>query len=90
VHPNPAGRYSLAPLEALAAGCRVVAPDAAGTRETLAGRGAVLVAPGDPGALADGVRRALDAPRTTPDLTGLGWDGTFAREWACDRALVGA
>jgi hypothetical protein len=68
----------------------VVAPDAADTRETLAGRGAVLVAPGDPWALAEGVRRALDAPRATPVLTGLGWDGTFAREWACYRALVGA
>jgi alpha-1,6-mannosyltransferase len=90
VHPNPAEPYGLAPLEALAAGCRVVAPDAAGTGETLAGRGAVLVAPGDPGALADGVRLALDAPRAIPDLTGLGWDGTFAREWACYRALVGA
>src|SRR5262249_21050565 len=43
VHPNPVEPFGLAPLEALAAGCPVVAPDAAGTREALAGRGAVLV-----------------------------------------------
>jgi glycosyltransferase involved in cell wall biosynthesis len=90
VHPNPAEPYGLAPLEALAAGCRVVAPDAAGSRETLSGRGAVLVPPGDPVALAAGVQAALDRPRPRPDLGDLAWDRTFAREWRCYRALAGA
>ena len=82
VHPNPAEPFGLCPLEALAAGCRVVGPDSAGTAETLGGRGAVLVAPGDPGALAAGVRRALALPRPRPDLSSLSWAETFAREWA--------
>ncbi len=82
VHPNPDEPFGLCPLEALAAGCRVVAPDAAGTAETLDGRGAVLVPPGDPDALAAGVRRALRRPRPRPDLSSLSWGETFAREWA--------
>ena len=81
VHPNPAEPYGLGPLEALAAGSRVVAPDAAGTAEVLRGRGAVLVAPGDPVAIARGVRHALGEPRPRPDLSDLSWDRTFAREW---------
>ena len=89
LHPNPTEPYGLAPLEALAAGCRVVAPDAHGSRETLGGRGAVLVAPSDPAALADGVRRALRLPRPRPELGDLDWGRTFTREWACYRALVG-
>ncbi len=82
VHPNPAEPFGLCPLEALAAGCRVVAPDAAGSAETLSGRGAVLVAPDDPRALARGVREALALPRPRPDLSSLSWGETFAREWA--------
>lgn len=82
VHPNPAEAFGLCPLEALAAGCRVVGPDSAGTAETLGGRGAVLVPPGDALALAAGVRRALELPRPRPDLSSLSWGETFAREWA--------
>jgi alpha-1,6-mannosyltransferase len=89
LHPNPTEPYGLAPLEALAAGCRVVAPDAHGSRETLGGRGAVLVAPGDPAAMAAGVREALARPRPRPELDDLDWGRTFAREWVCYRALVG-
>lgn len=82
VHPSPHEPFGLAPLEALASGCRVVAPRTGGTGETLAGRdGAHLVAPADPGALAEGIRRALTTPRPRPDLSQLGWDATFAREW---------
>ena len=90
VHPNPAEPFGLAPLEALAAGCRVVAPDAAGTAETLGGRGAVLVAPDDPGALAAGVERALRGPRPRPELDDLGWDRTFEEEWEVYRRLAAA
>jgi alpha-1,6-mannosyltransferase len=90
VHPNPAEPFGLAPLEALAAGCRVVAPDAAGTAETLGGRGAVLVVPGDAAALADGVERALRAPRPRPPLDDLRWERTFEGEWQLYRHLVAA
>ncbi len=90
VHPNPAEPFGLAPLEALAAGCRVVAPDAAGTAETLGGRGAVLVAPGDAAALAEGVERALGGPRPSPALDDLRWDRTFEGEWEVYRRLAAA
>ena len=88
VHANPAEPFGLAPLEALAAGCRVVAPDAAGTAETLGGRGAVLVAPGHPAALAAGVERALRGPRPRPALDDLRWDRTFQEEWEVYRRLA--
>jgi alpha-1,6-mannosyltransferase len=90
VHPNPREPFGLGPLEALAAGCRVVAPASGGTGETLRGRGAVLVRPGDPGALAAGVLRALSGPRPHPDLSDLSWDATFSREWAiyCEMAAA--
>ncbi|MEW6581349.1 MAG: glycosyltransferase [Actinomycetota bacterium] len=90
VHPNPEEPFGLAPLEALAAGCRVVAPDAAGSRETLAGRGAVLVTPGDAAALAAGVRGALTRPRPRPAVDDLAWERTFRREWDLYRELAGA
>lgn len=90
VHPNPTEPFGLCPLEALAAGCRIVAPDAAGTAELLRGRGAVLVAPGDAAAIADGVRAALCAPRPRPDLGDLSWDRTFAREWGVYETLAAA
>lgn len=90
VHPNPTEPFGLCPLEALAAGCRVVAPDAAGTAELLRGRGAVLVAPDDPQAIAEGIRDALGRPRPRPDLGDLSWERTFAREWDVYEALEAA
>lgn len=90
VHPNPAEPFGLCPLEALAAGCRVVAPDAAGTAELLRGRGAVLVGPDDPVAIARGVREALTRPRPRPDMEDLSWDRTFAREWSVYAMLASA
>ncbi|MGD9695594.1 MAG: glycosyltransferase [Thermoleophilia bacterium] len=90
VHPNPDEPFGLAPLEALAAGCRVVAPSAPGPREVLARRGALLVAPGDPAALANGVRRALALPRPRLDLDDLSWDRVFDREWRLYRGLGAA
>jgi alpha-1,6-mannosyltransferase len=89
VHPNPSEPYGLCPLEALAAGCRVVAPASEGCQENLAGRGAVLVAPGDPAALAAGVARALALPRPRPDLSGLSWEAAFAAEWDLYREMAG-
>ncbi len=91
VHPNPDEPFGLAPLEALAAGCRVVAPASIGSAALLGAHGGVLVAGGDAGALTDGVRRALAAPRPPrPPGDDLSWDGVFAREWVLYRTLADA
>jgi glycosyltransferase involved in cell wall biosynthesis len=64
----------LAVMEAMASGLPVVASDcSAGVRE-LIGECGVLVAPGDPGALADGLDRLLDDADIRSQL------GRFARE----------
>jgi alpha-1,6-mannosyltransferase len=81
VHPNPDEPFGLAPLEALAAGCRVVAPQQAGSAETLGARGAILVPPNDATALAHGVLQAMGAPPPATDITDCSWDRTFMREW---------
>lgn len=81
VHPNPDEPFGLAPLEALAAGCRVVAPRRAGAAEVLGGRGAVLVAPNDAEALARGIEDAMRVPPPRPDMRDLDWNHTFDREW---------
>lgn len=88
VHPNPHEPFGLALLEAMAAGCRLVAPRSIGIADTVAGRGAVLVEPGDAAALADGVTRAMDSPRPRPDLSDLSWDRVFRREWNLYQRLV--
>jgi len=88
VHPNPAEAFGLAPLEALAAGCPVVAPASGGCRENLDRDGCVLVPPGDPDALARGVEVALAAPRPSGDVSDLDWGRTFTREWELYRALA--
>lgn len=82
VHPNPTEPFGLCPIEAFAAGCRVVAARGSGTAEVLGPRGAQLVAPGDARGLAEGVERALDRPRPRDTLADLTWDATFTREWA--------
>lgn len=81
VHPNPDEAFGLAPLEALAAGCRLVAANNGGLADTVRGLGAVLVAPGDARALAQGVVRALEQPRPDPNLREVSWERTFEREW---------
>ena len=53
-------------------------------------RGAVLVPPGDGAALAEGVKRALAAPRPRPYLDDLGWARTFEGEWRVYRELAAA
>ena len=56
-------------LEAMAAGTPVVASDIPGYRDVArAGREAVLVEPGDPGALRDALRRVLDSPSLVAEL----------------------
>jgi alpha-1,6-mannosyltransferase len=90
VHPNPDEPFGLAPLEALAAGCRVVAPAGPGPEEVLGRRGAVLVAADGAGALADGVERALRLPPPRPSLGDLRWDHVFPREWSLYASLRAA
>lgn len=88
VHPSPHEPYGLAPLEAHACRTRVVAPRTGGTGETLTGRaGVALVEPASARALADGVTAVLGEARPEPDLSDLGWDATFAREWELYRRL---
>jgi glycosyltransferase involved in cell wall biosynthesis len=74
---------SNAVMEAMAAGCPIVATDVGGTRELLAGRG-VLIAPADPEALADGLARVLADPELAGRL------GRRARAWSRDHLPVDA
>jgi glycosyltransferase involved in cell wall biosynthesis len=54
---------SLAVLEAMSAGCAVVTSDIPGTNElVIDGQTGLLTPPGDPGALADALRRTLSDP----------------------------
>ena len=82
VHANPHEPFGLAPLEALAAGCRVVVPASAGCAEICGRRGGVLVDPGSADALAAGILGALKNPKPRPDLEAFSWSHTFEREWA--------
>lgn len=61
VHPSVEEGLGQVVAEALEAGCRVVACRAGGIPEVV-GEGGVLVPPGEPEALAAGMRRALDLP----------------------------
>lgn len=90
VHPNTSEAYGLAPLEALAAGCRVVAPSSAGCGENLRHRpGCVLIEPTGPQALAEGVERALELGRPGASaVEDLRWERTFVREWGVYRRLA--
>ena len=72
--------FGLVLLEGMAAGCVVVASDIEGYREAAAGR-AELVAPGDPGALAQALRQALadvaaGTGRSAPEALGGGAPST--------------
>lgn len=87
LHANPGEPFGLAPLEALACGCRVVLPADCGAAERMPPTSAVRVAPGSAAALAAGVERALAGPRPDPDLASLSWTASFAREWALYRHL---
>jgi phosphatidyl-myo-inositol alpha-mannosyltransferase len=59
--------FGLVPLEAMAAGTTVVASDIDGYREAVQGH-AVLVAPRDPVALSEALRRALTTPANARSL----------------------
>ena len=71
VFPSRHEGFPVAPLEAMASGLALVAADAQGVREILAGgeaSGGVVVPREDPGALAAALGRALDDPAWTEAL----------------------
>jgi glycosyltransferase involved in cell wall biosynthesis len=68
--------FGLPAAEAMACGAAVVASSAGALPEVVTtGGGGVLVPPGDPRALADGIRRLLDAPARRAELGGVGRKG---------------
>ena len=81
VHPNAGEPFGLAPLEAAAAGCRVVIPSGAGAAGLLGRCGAVLVDDAAPEALARGIESAMRMPRPQVRPNDLDWGLTFTREW---------
>jgi alpha-1,6-mannosyltransferase len=81
VHPNASEPFGLAPLEAAAAGCRVVIPVRAGAAAALADHGAVLVDDDAPETLARGIESAMRTPRPRIRATELSWGPIFEREW---------
>jgi glycosyltransferase involved in cell wall biosynthesis len=80
VHPSIEEGLGQVVIEALGAGARVVATAAGGIPEVVGAAG-VLVPPGDPAALADGLRRVLGLP------WGLGVE--HAAQWSVDRMVEG-
>jgi len=77
-------------FEAMAAGRAIVATDLPSTREVLRhGENAWLVAPGDPAALAAGLRRLLEDRALASSLARAAWAAAPAYAWpARARALV--
>jgi glycosyltransferase involved in cell wall biosynthesis len=76
--------FGLPVVEAMACGCPVVASDIPALRE-VAGDAAVLVAPGDPAALADALRGLVASPGRRQDLAGAGL--ARARDFSWDRSV---
>jgi glycosyltransferase involved in cell wall biosynthesis len=71
VYPSRSEGFGYPPLEAMAAGCPVVATRA-GSIPEVCGDAVLLVPPGDPEALAAGVRRVLTEPDTRESLVRRG------------------
>jgi glycosyltransferase involved in cell wall biosynthesis len=91
----PGGRTEGTPvvaLEALAAGAPLVASDVGGLAETVGGA-AVLVPPGDPGALAGALARVLSRPGAAPVASrAFTWSEIGPRllaGWLCHTEPVG-
>jgi alpha-1,6-mannosyltransferase len=89
VHVNSGETFGLAPLEALACGCRVVLPSDCGVVEAAGTGELVTVEPNNVEALAAGVREAITHPRPRPEVDQLSWRRTFDREWALYGLLAG-
>lgn len=82
VHVNSGETFGLAPLEALACGCRVVLPADCGVTETAGTHAFMTVEPKSTAAIARGVEHAMALSRPAPELDELSWSRTFEREWA--------
>ncbi len=79
--------FGMVLLEAMAARAAVVASDIGGYREAAGGH-ALLVPPGDAGALADGLVSALDAQRATGEPERRAWldaGVAWADHWSMER-----
>ena len=75
----------LKPVEAMAAGCPVLASDLPPLREqTAGGAAAALVPPGDPEALADAIEALRGDPARRADLAAAGRD-VVAQSWSWTR-----
>ncbi len=94
--PNSLWSSPLKLFEYMAAGCAVVAADLPSVREALAHDEAIWVPPGDPRALADGIRRLADDPALAQQLgervreraRAFTWEARAARLAAIMRAAV--
>ncbi|MCX6391334.1 MAG: glycosyltransferase [Actinobacteria bacterium] len=89
VHVNSGETFGLAPLEALACGCRVVLPSDCGVAEAAGTDDLITVEPNSVAALVDGIRNAVSHPRPMPEVDQLSWWRTFEREWALYGLLAG-
>ena len=89
VHVNSGETFGLAPLEALACGCRVVLPADCGVAEAAGTDDLITVEPNSVAALVDGIRNAVSHPRPMPEVDQLSWRRTFEREWALYGLLAG-
>jgi glycosyltransferase involved in cell wall biosynthesis len=89
VHPSRSEGLPLVALETLAAGTPLVATDVRGLRELVGDGAALLVPPGDAGALAQALRRVLtdEDVRTRLAATGRALAARYTEEEMCRRYL---
>ena len=90
--------FAAVPVEAMSAGMAIVATTAGGTPEAVTdGETGLLVPPGDPGAMADAIRRLIESPSLRHDLGAraaavarerFGFDAYIDRLEACYRSLL--
>jgi glycosyltransferase involved in cell wall biosynthesis len=88
--PNSLWSSPLKLFEYMAAGCAVVAADLPSVREALAHDEAVWVPPGDPLALADGIRRLADDPARARQLGERARERARAFTWEARAAQLAA
>ncbi|MFV0258988.1 MAG: glycosyltransferase family 4 protein [Acidimicrobiales bacterium] len=81
--------FGLPPLEAMAAGVPVVA-STAGALPEVCGDGALLVAPGEPDALAEAIVTVIDRPERAAALVAAGRDRITAFSWDDTAARLAA
>lgn len=90
IFPSLAEGFGFPPLEAMAAGCPVVASDAASLPEVV-GEAGLLVDPRDPAGIAEALRRVLDEPGLAERLRALGRARAAEFTWSrCARLTLAA